>query len=296
MVFRKKGQYGNLLRIDYGMYHGYFLSLNIIQSCCMFFMCACLTLAPQFGFADIFRGARGQGLATATVSQQGFTSVLDNQVGLVGLDHFAVGFQSAVHYGNFSSHALTMASPLGKGVLGYSTTLFGFDGYRENQNSLCYVRSLGKDFDVSLQLSHVGLSLGEYGRKDVLSFALGFQTKLSKKVRLGGHLANPIRPKVAESEFAVDYLASWLRLGASYQEGKCLLLAEVEQHFSGVTLLKAGLEYQPIKDVFLRTGVSTNGVLALGLGVERKKLAVDFSVDWHQVLGLSPAVGVGWRL
>jgi len=60
-------------------------------------------------------------------------------------------------------------------------------------------------------------------------------------------------------------------------------------------VFKAGIEYKAIKEFYLRAGISTNPALSsFGFGLNLKNLKIDFSANYHQVLGISPQVGLSY--
>ena len=77
-----------------------------------------------------------------------------------------------------------------------------------------------------------------------------------------------------------------------YFSSKVLVLLETEKELTQKPILKAGIEYKPLDNFYLRMGVSNNPTLStFGIGCMLKNLQLDLAVAYHQTLGVSPQIG-----
>jgi hypothetical protein len=68
---------------------------------------------------------------------------------------------------------------------------------------------------------------------------------------------------------------------------------EVEKNMDFDPVLKMGLEYRIVKQVYVRGGVASGPfTYFFGFGLSFDKLKIDFSSSIHQVLGYSPQISV----
>ncbi|MEM7297940.1 MAG: hypothetical protein AAF391_06705, partial [Bacteroidota bacterium] len=86
--------------------------------------------------------------------------------------------------------------------------------------------------------------------------------------------------------------------GFSYRPTEELMLnVEVEKDLDFDEVFKAGLEYQIIKKVFIRTGISTEPFLsAFGVGFHPKNLKFDYAFSNDSRLGNVHELSVSYSL
>ena len=136
--------------------------------------------------------------------------------------------------------------------------------------------------------------IAENGSKNFLTFEVGLQSELIENLLIGFHLYNPVQLEIIEDE----YLPSIIRAGATYTASKKLLLhVELEKDFDFPFIFKSGVEYALVDDFWLRVGVQTNPTaLSFGLGYQMKNgFRFDMASNYHQDLGFSPSIGVGFN-
>ena len=88
-----------------------------------------------------------------------------------------------------------------------------------------------------------------------------------------------------------------MRLGADYKfSDKVFLAIETEKDIDKKAMFKAGLEYVPVKEFYIRAGISTNPSLScFGVGLELKHFKLDLSSTYHSTFGFSPQVGLRYE-
>lgn len=258
------------------------------------FWCFC-SLSLTAAHNNVSEGGRSAAMAHASVALTDFWSLQNNQAGLAYYDHFAAGFYYENRYlvKNLSLNAGGVVIPAGAGAFALNISYFGYSKYNESKIGIAYARSFGKVLAVGLQLDYLGTSIAEgYGKKGLVTFELGLLSKINKHFTIGAHVFNPVNVKL--SEYADERIPAELRIGASYAFDENILVSvEVEKDTEFDPVVKMGLEYRIVKQVYLRGGVAGGPfTYSFGFGLDFDKLKIDFSSSVHQVLGYSPQVSV----
>lgn len=253
-----------------------------------------ITLYCQNGQPQM-AGARGAALANASVSFQDINAAFSNQAGLAYVDRFSVlayGERRFMGLNQFSFAAALPSSELG--TFGLSVQHLGIADFSEQKVGLAYARKLSKRLAMGAQFDYLSLRIPNYGVARLLTFELGLQAEVSDRLRVGAHVYSPMRVRIGEEQV----LPTVLKIGGSYQPSADLqIFVELEQDMEYPLRAKVGLEYQPNETLYLRLGIATSPTLAsFGLGLNLGALQLDFSTSYHQLLGITPSVGLCYQL
>lgn len=231
------------------------------------------------------------------VASRGLWALQNNPAGMANLDQFSFGLYYENHWmlkeTAFKSAAL--AIPVKFGCLGLSFNQFGSSKYSENKFGLAYAKDFGPYLQIGLQLDYLMLSIGnDYDKQSAVTFELGIQSQITEKLRLGTYIFNPVHIALRQS-INQEKLPIVFRFGAAYQFTKDFVgQCEIEKNtdYEGVSL-RGGLEYEALKDFYLRAGVQTNpGLLSFGLGYEIRFARIDVAAQLHEILGNTIQVGM----
>ncbi len=256
--------------------------------CPVFLFLQFLTINSQINYP---LGSRPAALANAYVMESDIWSISHNQAGLGFYHHLAIGFH---HENKFlikeqSLHALALTVPVKPGTFGLSYSYFGYEKYNESKIGLGFGKTFGNTFSAGIQLNyHRIFIMGDYGNRNSLTVEGGIQYKPAKNISAGIHIFNPTMSKI--SPYNQDTIPTTLRAGLSFKPYKKLWLGlETEKSLNTDLQLKAGIEYQVIQSLYLRTGVITNPVQnTFGLGYEIKGVNADVAFTHHDILGFTP--------
>jgi len=240
-------------------------------------------------------GARSKGVADASVAFTGINSIFNNQAGLAELDNMSFLLSAEQRYllNDLNNFGFGFAMPTNSGSFGVSVHYFGFEDFNQSKIGLTYARKLMDKLSVGIQFDMLSTQISEYGNKNLFTFEIGVQSELIENLLLGFHLYNPVKLEIIEEE----YLPTILRAGATYTASKKLMLhAELEKDFDFPFIFKGGVEYELTDDLWLRVGIQTNPTaLSFGLGYQMKNgLRFDLASNYHQELGFTPSVAVGF--
>lgn len=231
------------------------------------------------------------------VATRGLWALQNNPAGMANLDQFSFGLYYENHWmlkeTAFKSAAL--AVPVKFGCLGVSFNQFGSSKYSENKFGLAYAKDFGPYLQIGLQLDYLMLRIGnDYDKQSAVTFELGIQSQVTEKLRLGTYIFNPVHIALQQS-INQEKLPIVFRFGAAYQFTKDFVgQCEIEKNtdYEGVSL-RGGLEYEALKDFYLRAGVQTNpGLLSFGLGYEIRFARIDVAAQLHEILGNTIQVGM----
>ncbi len=246
-------------------------------------------------FGDQSIGARQAGMGFASVTLNDFWSISNNQAGMTSIQKFHAGFyfENRFLVKELSTKAGALILPTKSGVFGLSTKYFGFNKYNETKFGLAYAKKLSKRISVGVQFDYLSVHITEpYGKRGRVTFEIGCLTKLSEEFTLGVHLFNPVAVKL--NDYANERIPTIMKVGLAYHFHEIITInTELEKDLNFRPIFKAGMEYQPVKDIYLRVGVKTNPAsFTLGFGFVQKKIRMDIASVYHSVLGFSPQISM----
>lgn len=245
---------------------------------------------------QIFAGARGAAMGQTGLNFTDIHAVFSNPAGLAVLPKFSAALVATRPFvlADVNHFGLGAAYPTSSGTFALSAQYFGLQTYNEQRLNISYARKLVKGLRLGTQLSVLNTRISNYGHATQLTFGLGLQYQLYDKVNIATYVFNPIQVQVNEQ----DQLSTLYQLGMHYlPSNKLTINVEVEKDLNYDLRFKTGLEYQIIKLLYLRVGMATQpNVGTFGIGYQLKGgLQIDFSTSYHQVLGLTPTIGVNWQ-
>jgi hypothetical protein len=244
-------------------------------------------------------GARAAGIANASVTLTDAWACFHNQAGLAYLKNTVTGasFDNRFSISDLSTKGFVFASPLKAGTFGLSASVFGYSKYNEKKAGFTYAKKFGEKVSAGLQLDYLNTFIGDeyYGSKSSFVVEGGLLTEPIKDFKLGFHIFNPTRAKLAE--YADERIPTIVRVGVSYTfSEKVFWNAEEEKDIDQQAIFKSGIEYHINEPLFLRVGISTNPTLvSFGFGIRMKQLSFDAASSYHQVLGFSSSFSLNYE-
>jgi hypothetical protein len=242
-------------------------------------------------------GPRFTALGNAGVALQDVWSASKNQAGIAGLTKpfIAAGYENRFGVSELNTQSAVFSIPIKNYAIGGSFQNYGVDAYNENKVGFSLARSFGPKLFIAVGANYHQLKINNYGDAKSVSVDIGLQYKLSPKLWLGSHIANPSQSKYGEN--ADQIIPTAMAFGANYIfSDQLLITTEFEKVLNANADFKAGVEYKLIKIVALRGGISVNPFKQFaGFGINYKKVLVDFAVASHPVLGYSPQIALGYE-
>ena len=274
----------------------------MIKKLLLLFLC-CIT-SPLFSQNDNSPlGARAVGMGNAAVTNRDAWALFNNVAGLSEIEHLEVQFGYQLRYGitEFNTYALTAVSPLSfGGVAGVSVYRFGDAFYNEQRIGLGYSHKINFT-SVGLKVNYVQVAVDDQigitqGARRAFTFEIGGLAELSKNLSFGLHAYNFNQGRL-RSDYIEDRLPVILKAGLAYRPVKTLVLnVETEKDIDYPAIVKVGLEYEIVKKVFVRTGISTRPFdNHFGIGFFPKKFSFEYALSTNTQLGFSHHITLGYR-
>lgn len=250
---------------------------------------------------EVFTPAsRSQSLAGISVCLADSWSAFGNQAGLAQINRPVLGgtFQNRFLIKELSTGSALFILPVQSSVFALSFYQFGKTIFRQEKLGIAFARSLSPKLHAGLQFNCYSFFLPEANQsKGTYGIEIGFQYQLTKNVLMGIHALNPVKTSIKTVSGEYDYPTRY-NLGALIQlSGSFEFMAEAEKQLLTPEIsIKTGLEYDLMKTLVLRTGLSGKPYeLSAGMGFEVKKLKIDLAVAYNQYLGNSPSASFQYQ-
>lgn len=246
-------------------------------------------------------GGRAAAMGRVSVCEQSIWALQNNPAGLACLK----GWHFGLYYENqwmlketaFKSGGLAKTFD-GIGCIGLSINQFGGENYSENKFGVAYARGFGPYLQMGLQFDYLLLHWStDYPNRGAPAFELGIQSQVTKRLRLGAYLFNPVQFKL--NTLNEDVLPVIMRFGMVCQladgfVGQC----ELEKNSEQTEIhLRCGFEYTLFNAFTLRAGAQHNpGILSFGAGYAIGPIQVDAAAQLHQLMGTSIQISLEYHI
>ena len=258
------------------------------------FLMTIFIFSLQFSFCQgwLPMGSRSHALGNASVAIDDIWAYHHNPANLVSVKKLGLGlsYENRFLLKELQSQGFVVALPLKAGVISFGLQSFGFKNFRTNRLGVGYSMKLAEFLSCGVQLNYHQVRLTDaYGRKDALTAELGLRANITDNWKVAFSIFNLTRTKI--SEFGEDRLTTLMRLGTQYTfSEKVMLVAELEKNIEFPVRFKTGIEYSPIRKLFLRGGFATQPIeISAGLGYRfKEQFQLDLGSAYHQILGWSP--------
>lgn len=209
-----------------------------------------------------------------------------SEIALNATNRFGLSeYSSAMLAGNVSSNF---------GNVGFAYRVSPFSDLTEQKAQLGVAKKLGEKLSAGVSVNyHILNSTNAYYQKaTLLTFNAGLYYQVNEKLNAGFSIFNPNRTKLTETPS--ERLAAQYRIGIDYTIAENLTLySDYLQASEQRPDLNAGLELT--RDNYkIRGGFGLNQLVALGFGWQTKTLQLDVAAAYHNQLGFSPTLNVGY--
>ena len=231
-------------------------------------------------------GARNSGMGGATTTLGDQWSLFNNVagLGLVDGDYAFSSYQSRFGIKELQTIGAGFVHGFGKSTIGGGVFRFGDALFSEQRVSV----GIGHQLDrVSLGISagYLQYNISTVGSKGTLIIEFGGIANITEELSFGAHIFNVNQTSlVAEQD---ERIPTVMKAGLSYQPNEELILSvETEKDLDFDEVIRVGLEYQIVEDVFVRTGLNTEPFIgAFGIGFYPKNFQIDYSFSNDPNLG-----------
>lgn len=242
-------------------------------------------------------GAKAAGLGYCAVTFSNHLSPINNVAGIANVKDITLSASAKKLYNikGLNSINLNLIYPTDHFSLAVSVAGRGDQFLNIQRLGVGIANKIGF-VQIGLQVNYLQYSAHELGAKGAFVLDFGGIAELGEKIKFGAYIFNLTQSRLYSTP--VEPLPVDMKVGLAYQPlAKLKLLFEVEKEMDFDPLKKAGLEYQALKGLFVRTGVTFDPVKNyFGLGFYRKRLMVDYAFNNHNRLGLSHHISLGYKL
>ena len=236
-------------------------------------------------------GARSMSMANASVSTYDVWSYHNNPGALAKLETFSAGisYENRFLLRELQTQGLAVAVPMKFGVLSVGGFSYGYTQYRSTKAGVGFSMPLAEKLYAGVQLNYQGIRFSQnYGSANSLTGEAGVYGEINENWSFGFSVFNLGRTKLAE--FEDDRFSTVMRFGSAYNfSDKVIISAEFEKSIEYVLRFKSGVEYEALKNFYVRAGMATAPIeFTFGTGYDFNILQVDLGSAYHQILGWSP--------
>ncbi len=272
-----------------------------MQRLCIFSLfLLCLTYqkaSAQNGRYEI--SARNAAMAGASATVSDAFSAFHNVGTLGAYDEglaAVAGYQNRFGIKELSLFGFGVAAPMNFGTLSLMAGRYGTtDLYNEQRLGLAFGNTI--DFvSLGVAVNYIQYSIETAGTRRMVSIDFGGLVEVSKNLMFGAYIRNLNQAKI--QDYTDERLPTLLVLGFSYRPIESLMVnAEVEKDVEQDTQVKVGLEYSPIQQVYLRTGIKVQPFEgAFGVGFRPKRFLFDYAYISTPDLGDKHELSIGYLI
>jgi hypothetical protein len=221
---------------------------------------------------------------------------IENNVAALAFSKNEISLNAANRFGlsDYSNVLLTgnVSSKLAN--IGFSYQIAPLAHLTSQKAQLAVAKQLGKQVSAGIAINYHILSSTDayYKTANFLTFNIGLYYAVNKKLNVGFQAFNPTRTPITDSP--LERLPANIRLGLDYLLAENITLySDVLQVSEEKIDLNAGLEISRDK-YSIRGGFGLNQLVAVGFGWRADKLQLDITGAYHNQLGFSPSLNVGY--
>lgn len=237
-------------------------------------------------------GARSRGMGQAVVALSDQYAVVNNIAGIADVRDMS-GFASYHSYYGFdglSTLAVGSVIPLSEDLsAGFSVQRFGDKLYNELSFGVGAAHRINR-VSLGLRINYRQIAVNAPSlvlSKKALVVEMGGIAQLSSTIYMGAHIYNLTRS--GPSGESAERIPTILRVGLAYLPTTLVrVTTELVKDTEYPVSFRAGLEYEVVKQIFLRTGISSKPYTNhFGMGFKGSTFAIDYAFTSHPRLGAS---------
>ena len=257
-----------------------------------------LFLRPVWAVPEIFNpGTRSAAMGGTYAASSGAEGLFLNQAALAFESHSSLllNYESRFLLREYSFMSAGMVIPVRDICIGAGYRQFGTGFFRQMQSGLAAAKRFGRRLSAGINFNYLNVRIPEDpDNHRSANFEAGMIWQHAENLSLGIHYVHPFPP----DERSGTVNSSRLVAGESWQINELLNWScDLEWQNGREWRLRSGLEYRPVRSLFLRVGIrglpfQPSG----GMGFRFRKYSFDLAFSYHGNLGFSPAAGLVFRL
>ena len=242
----------------------------------------------------ILPDARSIAFAGAGITFADHWACFHNQAALAFVKKSSIGVYAENRYNikELNSGAVALALAVKKiGSFGFSYYIFNNSSiYNRQKISVAYAKLLGKSISVGVQFDLLHTYVTNYDNNLSFCGEIGLLYRISPKWEVGVHVFNPTA--ASYKKFEKEQIPTIMKIGAGWHLAEnTIIVAELENSTYNKFTIRAGVEYEVSKKVAFQLGIRSNPwINTFGFSYKAKNIRINIAMEYHQLLGISPAV------
>ncbi len=247
--------------------------------------------------AQTVMGAKSISMGQSGVSIPNSEWAVFNNPALLPTEESTVSFYGFRYVGiaEITDMAAATAVQTMLGTIGVGAHRYGFNLFNENRFLLSYKNSEER-FHYGVSVSYVHVFQGEnYGSAGAFGLDLGLAAEVTETLWMGARATNVNQPGYGDTD---EDLPRELAAGFSYKPASSAqITAEIVKDIKFPLSFRTGLEFEIFKSFFARAGITTKpSTYSFGFGYGSNQWGVNFALQQHDPLGMSPALDLSIRI
>ena len=219
-------------------------------------------------------------------------SLSSNIAALSVLNSFSAGIYGERRFmlEETSLYTAAIVVPAFSGNFALQADYFGYRAYNESQIGIAYGISLGNKAGIGCKFNYYSLHIPSYLNASAINFEIGTIIHISDQLHSGVSVYNPLTSPLGKN--TGEKIASVYKTGLGYEMSAAFFTQlEVIKEKDKDVNVHAGIQYKPIQELIARAGIFTGtSTCYFAVGYLYRQLRLDFSVGFHQQLGISPGL------
>lgn len=169
---------------------------------------------------------------------------------------------------------------------------YGFELFNETRMLVALKHSIER-FHTGISISYYHISQGgSYGSAGAIGIHLGMAANISDRIWLGARVTNINQPSYGSKG---EMLPRELAIGIGYEiTDKLYFTSDIVKDVLFPLSFRAGLDVLVMGQLSARAGITTEPeTVSFGFGYQAGMFRINFGLQQHQLLGLSPALDIG---
>jgi hypothetical protein len=235
-------------------------------------------------------------MANASITLQDPFALFNNVAGIAQSSSMAAfaGYDNRFGISELQTLYAGFIYPRSFGTFGVSFQRFGDISFSEQSFGVGYGHYVGI-INFGAKISYLQYSIEGFGNSGTVIGEIGATAQILPELSFGTHIYNLTLSEISSE--TGEKVPTIVRIGVLYQPiEKLLISTEVFKDIDLDANFKAGLEYEVIEMVKIRTGINTEPFSSFfGLGWENRQLGVDYSLRNDTDLGFGHHVSLLYK-
>jgi hypothetical protein len=260
--------------------------------CLFIFFCSFEIAFAQPIFDPI--GAKSWSLGGCATIESNVFSCANNMASSTEIKSLEVGVYNQTRFGIKQLNVINTSLMFPNKWLQFGVSINHFGYEKFNQQNLCFgiAKKLNQSFSLGITLNYIAINIAEQENSGTFTGSFSAFFKANKKLQLGLLIFNPTQSKYNINSYG--NVPTFGRIGIKYSVNKNVYLTvDANKTFFQDLVLRSGINYALHPNFELSLGYANNpNFITFGFSAKLKQFDILFANSFHQILGLTPHVGL----